>query len=449
MILTVTDPRVNSGFPTNIALAGTPGQRPSRAEIETAIGTAAGSIAGGSRDFPAHRSVEEAVAVAQSGQGAPSNDTASPIQTPQPSPGPTDESPDPGTYDYWGGGVGKKSNEVLRGLPAAPDDSYYRLVDSDEEAQAAIEAGEKPLHGHPDLSEETLTRLQQLQYELPGRLYGINAKNREIDPIPNASPMGGVEGQQPNIMPNWYDEFGHRRMNNMQDNADEVRGLLGAPHGPDEPRVAPRSGAPDGTPLGPRSAVPGAGMLAAGPGAPVSDAPSGVPAPRFDVGNPTPANRSLTDAAAEFLKNRIGGSAVKALDSNPVIQPAMGAISGSSNNEIVPIWRHLRALDPSITPDDVARLMDAMPYATVDTLRAARQVEMNTPQGQPAGLHADPTAGMAGNAAGVVPLAQVLPQIMGGGAGPSTAPRPASSGAGGMIPLDRAMPMLLQSPGMP
>lgn len=230
VVVTITDRRLNGGGATNLVM---PGPRPSRAEFEAVIENAARLIAAGSRAFPAYRSIEEAAAAAQSGHHAP---TAG------------DDDRAAGRYDYWGGGVGKKLNQVLRGLPAAPDDSYYRLVDSDEEAAAALEAGERPLHGHPDLSEETFSRLQQLQYELPGRLYGVDAAERTVEiPAPVPGRQGSIHFALQSADPNYDQEFDpKRRLYDYLNNADEVRQLLGipAPLRPRFPGIPPMLGGP-------------------------------------------------------------------------------------------------------------------------------------------------------------------------------------------------------------
>lgn len=78
-------------------------------------------------------------------------------------------------FDYWG------PRGFALDYPIAPGVDYYRLVDDDEEAMAAIAAGELPLHGHRGMDPDELTRQQTLQYEGPNRLYARDAAGHVVE----------------------------------------------------------------------------------------------------------------------------------------------------------------------------------------------------------------------------------------------------------------------------
>ena len=85
---------------------------------------------------------------------------------------PDDAAPARTSFDYWG------PRGLVLDSPVAPGVDYYRLVDNDAEADAAMAAGEPPLHGHRGLSTQELNHQQFLQYEGPNRLFNRTTDGR-------------------------------------------------------------------------------------------------------------------------------------------------------------------------------------------------------------------------------------------------------------------------------
>jgi len=228
MVFTATDPRLNGGLPTNVSMV-VAGGRPTRAQLEAAIVDAARQVAGGSQDYPPFRSAEEATTTAQlanlrlpggpRGAMASSTFAAGAPTVPNPDTG-ADASltaattAPPGRNLYFGG---DPRNPGFLYAEAAPGPNYYRVVNSDAEAVAAIAAGELPVHGHADLPPAAQSTLVDLQYNLPGRIYGRDASGAPIEIGAALAPPPGHAGGAWEVpaervpQPLFNEEFGRRR----------------------------------------------------------------------------------------------------------------------------------------------------------------------------------------------------------------------------------------------
>lgn len=77
-------------------------------------------------------------------------------------------------FDYWG------PKGFALDFPVAPSLDYYRLVGSDEEAEAALAAGEPPVRGDRRMRPGDLEQQRLLQWEGPNRIFARDQTGRPM-----------------------------------------------------------------------------------------------------------------------------------------------------------------------------------------------------------------------------------------------------------------------------
>lgn len=335
-----------------------------------------------------------------------------------------DDYPDEGTYDYFDGRTGA----IYRGLPAAPTPDSYRLVNEDSEAQAALDAGELPLHGHADMDPHALAQLQQLQYEQPGRLFGRD-QGGEMQDLADAGP---------DAAPRLYDfEGDHAAGIDRGISGDLQRGVLG---GGDPAEANTIMGnymmqrTKHSTP-GPSSAAPAMPSIAAAfeagySGKPIESIVGGGAQGDTATDAPDPAAAAPGQQTAQLgtavrSAGRAMGQAVKdipaTVNASPALSGAWGdalmhsgaapsvsdiapeaaevgaglaavgdpMAQGGSNNQDVELFRMLKPHLKDISPDAIRALRDAYPGATIEQLAKAALVHART--GVPLGMYKPPS----------------------------------------------------------
>lgn len=336
-----------------------------------------------------------------------------------------DDYPDEGTYDYFDGRTGA----IYRGLPAAPTPDSYRLVDEDSEAQAALDAGELPLHGHADMDPHALAQLQQLQYEQPGRLFGRDQGGEMQDladagpdaapPLYNYEADHGASGDRA-----VNQELNHRLLRG--DTPSSIDGTMsdymqqrtnGAPgprsSAPAMPSIADAfeagySGKPIESIVGggaqgdtatdaPDPAAAAPGQQTAQLGTAVRTAGRAVGQAVKDIPPTVNANPGLAGAWGESLMG--SGAAGSVSDFVPEAAEIGAGLAyvgdpmahkGSSNPD-VELFRMLKPHLPDISPDGIQALRDAYPGATVEQLAKAALVHARS--GVPLGMYKPPSEG--------------------------------------------------------